>query len=258
MKDISKIAIDLLGDNHPAQCGGGHKICLNCFKCHLKYPDRVYDPSLKLASYIDATLLKADASKKNIEELCNTANQYKTASVCVNSFFIPLANTLLEKPVISCTVINFPLGASNINAVAYEAESVLKEGAKEVDLVQNLSALLSGDYDTDLQTIQNVVILCKEHKALLKVILETCYLTEEQIIISSLLAKKAGADFIKTSTGFGTAGATVENIALMRKVVGPKIGVKAAGGIKTKEQALAMLNAGANRIGASNVTAILK
>ena len=150
------------------------------------------------------------------------------------------------------------MGASCPQAIVNEAKAVLEIGAEEVDLVQNLSAFLSGDYDNDLQCMQEVVKLCKKHKALLKVILETCYLTEEQIIISCLLAKKAGADFVKTSTGFGTAGATKENVTLMRKVVGPKIGVKAAGGIRTKEQALAMLSAGANRIGASSVKTILQ
>jgi len=211
-----------------------------------------------LASVIDATILKAETKKEEIAKLCKTANQYKTASVCVNSHFIPLAKGLLEKPVKSCTVINFPLGASCPQAIVNEAKAVLEIGVEEVDLVQNLSAFLSGDYDNDLQCMQEVVKLCKKHKVLLKVILETCYLTEEQIIISCLLAKKAGADFVKTSTGFGTAGATKENVALMRKVVGPKIGVKAAGGIRTKEQALAMLSAGANRIGASSVKTILQ
>ena len=258
MKDIPQIAKELFGDNHPAQCKGGHIICLNCYQCHLNCPDQVYNPTQDLASVIDATVLKAETSKEDIKELCKTANKYKTAAVCVNSYFIPVVQELLEKPVKSCTVINFPLGASLQKAIVNEAKAVLTIGTEEVDLVQNLSAFLSGDYKSNLQCMQEVVKLCKQHKALLKVILETCYLTEEQIIISCLLAKKAGADFVKTSTGFGTAGATIDNIKLMRKIVGPKIGVKAAGGIKTKEQALAMLAAGANRIGASSVKTILQ
>jgi deoxyribose-phosphate aldolase len=258
MKDIPQIAKDLFGDNHLAQCGGGHKICLNCYNCHLKSPERICDPDTNLASVIDATILKAEAKRKDVEELCKTANLYKTASVCVNSYFIPLVKELLEQPVKICTVINFPLGASSPEAILNEAIAVLEAKAEENDMGQNLSALLSGDYKNNLPSTQEVVNICNKHNALLKVILETCYLTEEQIIISALLAKKAGADFIKTSTGFGSQGATIENIALMREVVGPKIGVKAAGGIRTKEQALAMIKAGANRIGASNVVAILQ
>jgi len=258
MKSIPEIAKELFGDNHPAQCGGGHIICLNCYNCHLKGPDRIYNPEKGLAAVIDATVLKAEATQKEVTELCHTANNFQTAAVCVNSHFIPLLKELLHQPVKSCTVINFPLGANAKNAIVNEAKAVLALGAEEVDLVQNLSAILSGDYDMDRQCIEDTAKLCKKHHALLKVILETCYLTEEQIIISCLLAKKAGADFVKTSTGFGSAGATIENIALMRKVVGPKMGVKAAGGIRTKEQALAMLAAGANRIGASSVNAILK
>ncbi len=255
MNSIQKIAIELFGDNIPCRCGGAHQICLKCQTCRAESQDQTNVSSI--AAIIDATILKATATESDVTELCNMANEYNTASVCINSQFIPLIIKSLDPQIRSCTVINFPLGASSAKVIASETASVLSAGVKEVDMVQNLSSLLSGDYDTSYTSINDAAKLCISTGALLKVILETCYLSEEQIIVSCLIAKKAGAHFVKTSTGFGTAGATAENIALMRCVVGPKLGVKASGGIRNREQALAMVAAGANRIGASSVSALL-
>ncbi|PKN72202.1 MAG: deoxyribose-phosphate aldolase [Candidatus Cloacimonetes bacterium HGW-Cloacimonetes-3] len=255
MNTIPEIAIRLYGDNEPCRCGGAHQVCLHCYKCRADGEDQTEVPNI--AEIIDATVLKATANEAEVIDLCSMANEYNTASVCINSQFIPLIIKTLNPKVKSCTVINFPLGASSAEVIAAETQAVLSAGVKEVDMVQNLSSMLSGDYDTAYISINGSAKLCLSAGALLKVILETCYLSEEQIIISCLIAKKAGAHFVKTSTGFGTAGATAENIALMRSVVGPKLGVKASGGIRNREQALAMVAAGANRIGASSVKALL-
>lgn len=257
MSKISEIAIKLFGAGEPCQCGGGHEICLHCEVCRAFEPDAVYHPDLPLAPIIDATLLKATATEQDVITLCNLANKYHTASVCINSYFLPLIKAHLNPEVKCCTVINFPLGASSSAAITAEAKAALDEGAEEVDMVQNLSALLSGKLDVAYASINGPAKLCITRKALLKVILETCYLNEEQIIISCLIAKKAGTKFVKTSTGFGSGGVTEHDIALMRAVVGPKFGVKASGGIRSREQAQALVAAGANRIGASNVEALL-
>jgi deoxyribose-phosphate aldolase len=258
MRTAAQIARELFGDSHPCACGGGHEICLKCNVCRAHEPDRLFSPSDGLASAIDATILKADAKEEDIRALCNMANHYRTASVCINSQFIELINKLLEDSVRSCTVINFPLGAGSVEAISGEAKAVILAGVDEVDMVQNLAALRSGQIETAYESILRVAEECQNQTVLLKVILETCFLDREQIIVSCLLAKKAGAHFVKTSTGFGSAGATEEHIALMREVVGPKLGVKASGGVRTKEQALAMIAAGANRIGASNAAAIVE
>lgn len=257
MNNIASIAKRLFGDNEPCKCGGGHLICLKCDICRANESDEVFNPDKGIASIIDATILKANAVDNDIKALCEIANEHHTASVCINSHFIPQIKSALQSGVKSCTVINFPLGSSSPEAILAEADAVLAAGVDEVDMVQNLCALLSDDYQTAFVSINGVAKHCSAKSALLKVILETCYLTDEQIIVSCLIAKKAGTKFVKTSTGFGTAGATAENIALMRLVVGPKLGVKASGGIRNSEQAMAMINAGANRIGASSVTALL-
>ena len=256
MNQVAQNAIKLFGNNKPCKCGGSHDICLNCERCRVNDADRTFNPDSGIASIIDATILKANATATDVSALCNIANEYHTASVCINSHFIPQIKAELIPGIKSCTVINFPLGASSPEAIAAEAKAVLDARVDEVDMVQNLSALLSCDYESAVKSINAVAKLCQGN-ALLKVILETCYLSDELIIISCLIAKKAGADFVKTSTGFGSAGATPENIALMRSVVGPKLGVKASGGIRNSEQALAMIAAGASRIGASSVSALL-
>ena len=258
MKSIRQIAVELFGENHPCACGGGHEICLKCNFCRAQEPDRLYNENEPIASYIDATILKADAVDTDIRALCEIATKYKTASVCINSQYLALLHKVLNSIPASCTVINFPLGANSPHAIYNEAAAVITDGVDEVDMVQNLAALLSGNTKTDYESIERVAELCMHKGVLLKVIIETCFLSEEQIVISCLLAKKAGATFVKTSTGFGTAGAHLEHIKLMRKVVGPKLGVKASGGVRTKAQAMEMLKAGASRIGASNVLAIVE
>lgn len=257
MHKIAAIAIELFGNNEPCKCGGAHEVCLKCQVCRAEEPDELYSPDQSLAPIIDATVLKATATDKDVISLCETANRHHTASVCINSHFLPLIKAHLNPNVKSCTVINFPLGSGSTSAIAAEAKAALEAGAAEVDMVQNLSALLSGNLNEAFASINEAAQLCIASQALLKVILETCYLDEELIIKSCLIAKKAGTKFVKTSTGFGTAGATEDAIALMRKVVGPKFGVKASGGIRSKEQAQKMVAAGANRIGASSVDSLI-
>jgi deoxyribose-phosphate aldolase len=257
MNDIEKIARDFFDIDDIARCGGGHKICLHCARCRAEEQDELYDDAKGIAAHVDATILKADATKMDVSNLCQMANEYQTASVCINSYYIPQIKTELTDSVKSCTVINFPLGSGSRLAVKKEARAVLEAGVDEVDMVQNLAALKSKDWDMVLETIKAVAIQCLEYKKLLKVIIETCLLDREELIISCLMAKKAGAKYVKTSTGFGSAGAKVEDIFLMREVVGPKFGVKASGGIRDAQSAKAMLKAGASRIGASSVKALL-
>lgn len=205
----------------------------------------------------DHTLLKQDATEEGIRKLCAEAKEYDFASVCVNPDFVPLAAELLkDSDVKVCTVIGFPLGANRPALKAIEAKMAVEEGADEVDMVQNVSLVKEGKYDEVEKEIRLVKDACG--KALLKVILETCLLTDEEIEKSSLAAKKAGADFVKTSTGFSKGGATAHAVSIMRKAVGPELGVKASGGIHSLEETLAMVEAGANRIGASASVAIMK
>lgn len=257
MNNIKDIALKMFGDNGMCRCGGAHEICLKCQICRADEPDELMTDYDKLASVIDATALKATTTESDVIALCDTANRYHPASVCINSHFLSLIKKHLTSGITRCTVVNFPLGANSSAAIAHEVIAVLEAGAEEVDMVQNLSAILSGDGKEAYKSINEAAKLCINQSAQLKVILETCYLSEEQIIISCLIAKKAGSKFVKTSTGFGTAGANAEHIELMRKVVGPKFGVKASGGIRSKAQALSMLEAGANRIGASSVEDLL-
>lgn len=204
-----------------------------------------------LASYIDHTILKADAQVKDVEKLCKEAAEFEFASVCVNAANTKRAAELLKGTVVKvCTVVGFPLGATLPQVKAFEAEEAIKNGAGEVDMVINVGALKSGQLDIVENDIKAVATACK-NKALLKVIIETCLLTNEEKITACELAKKAGADFVKTSTGFSTGGATVEDIKLMRKTVGPTMGVKASGGVRDLETSLKMIEAGATRIGAS-------
>jgi deoxyribose-phosphate aldolase len=204
-----------------------------------------------LASYIDHTILKADAQPKDVEKLCKEAAEFVFASVCVNAANTRLAADLLKGTVVKvCTVVGFPLGATLPQVKAFEAEEAIKNGAGEIDMVINVGALKAGQLDIVENDIKAVATACKD-KALLKVIIETCLLTDEEKITACELAKKAGADFVKTSTGFSTGGATVEDIKLMRNTVGPRMGVKASGGVRDLETSLKMIEAGATRIGAS-------
>jgi deoxyribose-phosphate aldolase len=201
---------------------------------------------------IDHTLLRPDATRAEIQKVCREAIEHRFASVCVNSYWVPLvANTLAGTPIKVCSVVGFPLGAALTAAKVAETEAALHHGAQEIDMVLNIGALRSGldeavDYD-----IRSVVETAHREGALVKVILETALLTDDEKINACLLAKAAKADFVKTSTGFGPAGATEHDVALMRRTVGPEMGVKASGGIRTVEDALKMVAAGANRIGAS-------
>lgn len=208
---------------------------------------------------IDHTLLKADATKQEIVKLVEEAKQYSFASVCVNPTWVKTAAELLaDTPEVKvCTVIGFPLGASTPETKAFETKNAIENGATEVDMVINISALKDMQDELVERDIRAVVEAAKG-KALTKVIIETCLLTNEEKVRACELSVKAGADFVKTSTGFSTGGATAEDIALMRKTVGPEIGVKASGGVRSREDAIAMVEAGATRIGASSGVSISK
>jgi deoxyribose-phosphate aldolase len=210
-----------------------------------------------VARLIDHTLLKPDATEEQVRKLCREARQYNFASVCVNPTHVALAARLLKGSQVKvCTVIGFPLGATTPTAKAIETRDALANGAEEIDMVINVGALKSGDDDLVRRDIQSVVEAARGH-AIVKVILETALLSKEEKVKGCLLAKMAGADFVKTSTGFGPGGATVEDIALMRETVGPEMGVKASGGVRDLETAQAMVAAGATRIGASASVAIV-
>mgnify|MGYP005851420787 CR=1 FL=1 len=205
-----------------------------------------------LARYIDHTLLKPEASPAQIAQLCQEARQYCFAAVCVNPAYVRQCNQLLQgSPVAVCSVVGFPLGATLPQVKAYEAQLVIQDGASEVDMVINIGALKGGDDDWVQRDIAAVARVCQDNQALLKVIIEAALLTNNEKIKACQLAVTAGAGFVKTSTGFGPGGATVHDVSLMRRTVGPNVGVKAAGGIRTYEDALAMINAGATRLGTS-------
>lgn len=209
-----------------------------------------------LARMIDHTLLKPDATRDEVVKLCEEARKHRFASVCVNTTWVPLAKSMLSgTDVMVCAVVGFPLGAMLPTAKAYEARDAVRQGAKEIDMVINIGALKSRDYETVFEDICRVVKSAAP--AGVKVILETGFLDTEQKIIACTLSKLAGAAFVKTSTGFGKGGATVEDIELMRRVVGSDVGVKASGGVRTAEDVLKMAQAGANRIGASASVAIV-
>lgn len=205
-----------------------------------------------LAKMIDHTLLKPEATKDEITKLCAEAKKYSFASVCIHPSYVPLCAKLLRDASVKvCTVIGFPLGATSTAAKAFEAEHALRDGAKEVDMVINVGMLKSGEYEYVENDIFAVTTTARRYGAITKVIIETALLTDEEKIKACMLAKSAGADFVKTSTGFSKGGATAGDIALMRKVVGTAMGVKASGGVRTREDALAMVASGADRIGAS-------
>jgi deoxyribose-phosphate aldolase len=209
-----------------------------------------------IAGLIDHTLLRPEATRQDVLELCAEARRHHFASVCVNTAWVSTCREALRgSGVLLCATVAFPLGAMATDAKAYEAREAVRQGADEVDMVQNIGALKSGDYRAVLDDIRRVTQAAEP--ARVKVILETGALTTEEKIAACILAKTAGAHFVKTSTGFGKGGATVEDVALMRKVVGPGMGVKASGGIRTREDAEKMVRAGATRIGASASVAIV-
>ncbi|MGM0409493.1 MAG: deoxyribose-phosphate aldolase [Bacillota bacterium] len=215
-----------------------------------------------MAKMIDHTFLNPTGTVDDIKKLCEEAKEHEFASVCVHPVFVPLSAKLLDESSVKVTtVIGFPLGANTSETKSFETRNAIKNGAQEIDMVMNISAFKSEAYDLVKSDIKAVVDATKSSGVtsdiIVKVIIETCYLDDEEIVKACEIAKDAGADFVKTSTGFGTEGAVIEDVSLMRKTVGRDIGVKASGGIKNFNQALDMLDAGANRIGASSGVAIV-
>ncbi|GIV62189.1 MAG: deoxyribose-phosphate aldolase [Rhodothermaceae bacterium] len=213
-----------------------------------------------LARMIDHTALKPETTEADVHRLCEEARRYCFASVCVNPCWVPVAAGLLRgTPVAVCTVIGFPLGATQTAAKVCEAEHAIRDGATELDMVLNIGKLKSGDYDYTERDVRAVVETARAGgRIIVKVILETALLTDEEKVIAAVLAQNAGADFVKTSTGFSRGGATVEDVALLRRVVGHGMGVKASGGVRSREAAEAMIAHGATRIGASASVEIIK
>lgn len=212
---------------------------------------------MELNRMMDHTILKADTPKSEVLRIIEEAKKYHFYSVCINPVWVSLAAEELKgEPVSVCTVIGFPLGASTTATKAFETEDAIKNGADEIDMVISIGQLKSGDYEAVQNDIAGVVAAAKD-RALVKVILETCLLTDEEIVKACELAKAARADFVKTSTGFSTGGADVKDVRLMRETVGPEMGVKASGGIHNEAQALAMVEAGASRLGTSASVAII-
>jgi deoxyribose-phosphate aldolase len=212
-----------------------------------------------VAALIDHTLLKPDATHSEIDRLCHEAIEYGFATVCVNPWYVPLAARLLHGSMVKvCTVVGFPLGATLPKIKAHEAEEAIKLGAQEIDVVQNIGALKSGQNERVEVDLRGVVEISHSAGAICKVILETGLLSREEKVRGALLAKRAGADFVKTSTGFASGGATVEDVALLRETVGGEIGVKASGGIRNLDDLRAMVTAGATRIGSSSGVKIVQ
>jgi len=214
--------------------------------------------NVNLASIVDHTLLKQDATEDQIRKICQEAREYKFASVCVNPYYVPLVVEQLKgSGVKTCCVIGFPLGATTTKTKVFETKDAIENGVQEVDMVINVGAVKSGDWDYVRNDIESVVIAAGQ-KAIVKVIFETCLLSDDEKMKACTISKLAGANFVKTSTGFSTGGATVEDIRLMRKTVSRDMGVKASGGIKDYDTALAMVKAGATRLGTSSGVVIAK
>lgn len=271
VEQITKEVLILLqeGGDVPECVSGNGSSCTTCGQCPETAPERSREAIAEgasrlsatlgvksipqdIASMIDHTLLKPDATPDQIAQLCYEAKKYGFASVCVNPVNVKLcADLLKDSPVKVCAVVGFPLGAVPPEAKAYETLEAIRDGATEIDMVINVGALKAGDYDTVERDIAAVVHTCHANGAICKVIIEAALLTNDEKIKACQLSQKAGADYVKTSTGFGPGGATVEDVALMRQVVGPEMGVKAAGGIRTLADLKSMVRAGANRIGAS-------
>lgn len=212
-----------------------------------------------VAAMIDHTLLKPDAARGDVERLCHEAALYSFASVCVNPWYVPLAERLLRGSGVKvCTVVGFPLGATFPKIKLAEADECLTLGAREIDMVLNVGALKSLQDDQVEAEIRALAELCHRASAICKVILETALLSKEEKVRAAFIAKRAGADFVKTSTGFSVGGATVEDVALLRETVGPGMGIKASGGVRTLDELQAMVNAGATRIGTSSGVKIIQ
>jgi deoxyribose-phosphate aldolase len=236
----------------PQTCGAKTREIIAHGADRVSASDRLTRIDRSIARLIDHTLLRPDATRAEIVKLCAEARTYEFASVCVNPYWVGLvAAELAGSPVKVCTVVGFPLGATTTESKIAETEIALRAGAQEIDMVINVGALRSGDQETVRQDIKGVVTAAHRAGAIVKTILETALLDDNQKAVACTLAKLAGADFVKTSTGFGPSGATAHDVALMRLVVGPEIGVKASGGIRTLEDLQKMAAAGATRIGAS-------
>jgi deoxyribose-phosphate aldolase len=260
-----------------SQCVSGRgSECATCGQCASKAPQLsrqavdagasrlssavgVKDVPNDLAGLIDHTLLKPDATPDQVAQLCYEAKKYSFASVCVNSSMVRLCSDLLRgTPVRVCSVVGFPLGASSPDVKAYESLRAIQDGACEIDMVINIGALKAGDLATVEADIAGVVRTAHANSAICKVIIEAALLSKDEKVKACTIAKRCGADFVKTSTGFGPGGATVEDVALMRQVVGPDMGIKAAGGIRNLEAVQNMVRAGATRIGASASVKIMQ
>ncbi len=213
---------------------------------------------MKIEQYIDHTLLKQEACEDQIIKICSEAKEYGFASVCANAYYASLVRKELEgSNVKTCIVVGFPLGATTKEVKVFEAKQAIENGAQEIDMVVNVGAIKSNKFDVVKDEIKAVVDACKGC-ALVKVIIETCLLTDAQKVRVCQIAKEAGADFVKTSTGFSTGGATIHDVKLMRETVGPEMGVKASGAVRTAEDAKAVIEAGASRVGASSSIAIVQ
>jgi len=236
----------------PQVCEHKAKKIVEAGACRLSASETLTGIDPSIASLIDHTLLRPEATRSDILKVCQEACKYNFASVCINPYWVPLvAAQLAGSPVKVCTVIGFPLGATSTEAKVAEAEAALRVGAQEIDMVQNIGALRGGDHDAVRADIAAVAAVTHRAGAILKVILETALLDDNQKTMASMLAKMAKADFVKTSTGFGPSGATTHDVELMRMAVGPEMGVKASGGIRTLDDLKKMAAAGATRIGAS-------
>lgn len=213
---------------------------------------------INIAKFIDYTYLKADGTKSIVERMCLEAKEYGFAAICIHPVFVKLCAQLLsDTPVSVATVVGFPFGANTSTVKSFEAVHAVKDGATEIDMVMNVGAMLSGNTSLVQEDIETVVTGVAG-KALVKVIIETAYLNKEEIVTASKIVQAAGADFVKTSTGFAPSGAKIEDIKLIRSTVGPDFGIKAAGGVSSYQVALAMLEAGATRFGASAALEIVK
>lgn len=272
---ITKEVLILLREEEAIAQSGSE--CLDCNdQCTEQCPDktqevidagaaRIANPlgstnvAASIAHTIDHTLLKADASQDQIARLCYEARKHGFAAVCVNPANVKLAAQLLKgSPVAICAVVGFPLGATSPEVKSYETQQAIEDGATEIDMVINVGALKSRDYELVERDIATVTRTCHNNRAICKVIIEAALLTDAEKVKACQLAKTAGADYVKTSTGFGPGGATVEDVALMRRAVGPDMGIKAAGGIRSLEAVTQMVTAGATRIGASAGVKILQ
>jgi deoxyribose-phosphate aldolase len=278
VEQITKEVLILLQEEQSrTQSGSGDGACVDCIgQCVGKCRDKIRqvvdagasrlssglgstDIGPEIAGMIDHTLLKPEASQDQIAQLCYEARKYGFAAVCVNPANVKLCSQLLRgSPVHVCTVVGFPLGATPPEVKAYEAQQAIDDGATEVDMVINIGALKSKDYALVEKDIATVARTCHAGGAILKVIIEAALLTDEEKVIASQLAKAAGAEYVKTSTGFGPGGATVHDVELMRRAVGPEMGIKAAGGIRSYDDLKSMVAAGATRIGASAGVKILQ